>query len=121
MPVYDVDEEVHVGRRAFGEAQDAFRDVPSARLDNFVDVGWYGTETHPEAGAFALVREGGPLEYLVGEILAVTRDVSADPQPTFVYVVGALPIPDDLALYRRAFLNFSGLFNDTVRCVVEVI
>lgn len=121
MPVHDVDEEVHIGRRAFPETQELFSQVGDHRLDNFVEVGWYGTEAHPESGSFALVREGGPLEELVGEILGITRDVSADPLPTYCYVIGALPIVDDLQVFRRVFVNFAPLWRDTVRCVVEVI
>lgn len=121
MPVYELDPETHIARRGFPDAQLAFKAATSRTLSSLIDVGWYDTDTHPESGCFALVREGGPLEELVGEVLAVSRDVPDPPEPTYVYVIQALPVLDDLMLARRAFLSLGLLTHETLSCTVGVI
>lgn len=121
MPVYDVAPETHTARRGFPNAQLAFTAAFSRKLSDLVDVGWYDTETHPESGCFALVKEGGALEDLVGEIIGVTRDQPDPPAPTFVYVIAALPVLDDLMLARRAFLDLGLLTHETLSCIVGVV
>lgn len=120
MPVYDVDEEVHVGRRAFAAAQDEFRSVAISRLPGLVEVGWYDTDVEPEAGSFCVVRTGGPYdnEELIGEVLAFTYGA----RPTvYAYCLGSREVADGIALHRRPFLALRGLAMETADCVVEVV
>lgn len=117
MPVYDVEPEVFAGRRAFATAQTLLQGVALRRLDEFVDVGWYDTSVHPESGCFAVVRDGGPLTDLVGEILHVTRG----DRSVFAYCVGRRAVPTDLALYRRAFRAIAILPMEVVATTVEVV
>lgn len=108
--------EILIGRRAFPMTQQLFAGV-GRRLPEQVDIGWYGTETHPEAGAFALVRDGWGLDELIGEILRVTVGTRA----VFVYVVGARGVPTDIALSRRAFLALGRLSHESLTMTVEVV
>lgn len=112
-----VEPEVAAARRAFAKAQELLAGVP-VRLLPFVAVGWYDTEAHPEAGSFALVREEGPLTDLVGEIIKVTY---GSRPAIYAYVVGGADIPDDLALYRRAFLAVSVLAKEQIIAAIEVV
>jgi hypothetical protein len=114
-----VEEEVNYGRRAFPEAQALLGGGVYARVGVFINVGWYDTETHPEAGAFAVVRPDGPHVDLVGEILKVT----AEARSVFVYVVSSADIPPglDMALYRRAFLGLAVLARESISCMVEIV
>jgi hypothetical protein len=109
--------EVLAGRRAFATAQQLLSGVPVGRLAQRVDVGWYDTSTHPETGAFALVREAWGMGDLLGEVLRV----SVGRREVFVYVVGARGIPTDIALARRAFLSLGRLSNESLRATVEVV
>lgn len=119
MPIYDVDEEVHVGRRAFGEAQRQFAGPALSRLPGLVTVGWYDTDVEPESGSFCVVRTGGPYdnEELVGEVLAFTY---GQRPVVYAYCLGSREVAEDVALYRRAFLAVRNLAMETADCVVEV-
>lgn len=118
MAVYDLDPEVLWGRRAFAQAQALLGGVSEPRFSDFIEIGWYDTDVHPESGSFAVVRQGGPYTDLVGEVLAIKRGT----RPTvFAYCVGARAVPNDLALQRRAFLAVAGLATETVDVVVEVV
>ena len=112
-----IEQEILDGRRAFPKTQQLFFGVAVRRLPVRVAVGWYGTETHPEAGAFAVVREDGPYGDLVGEMLRLavgTREV-------FVYCIGARGVPTDIAVTRRAFLSLGRLSLESITAVVEVV
>jgi hypothetical protein len=111
-----IEPEILIGRRAFATAQQLLAGVPLRRLGR-IDVGWYGTDTHPEQGAFAVVRDGAGLAELVGEVLKVT----VGSRVVFVYVVGARGVPAQLAVSRRAFLALGLLSLDSVPAVVEVV
>lgn len=80
-------------------------------------MGWYGTETHPEAGAFAVVRDGWGIEGLIGRVLKIT----VGSRSIFVYVVGARDVPADVAVTRRAFLGLGLLAQESLPAVVEVV
>lgn len=108
---------VMIGRRAYPTAQVLLSGVPLYKIPRFVDVGWYDTRIHPETGAFAVIREDGPLEELAGEVLRVT----CGRRSTFVYCAGSADVPTDLALYRRAYLDLMLLSREAVPCIVEVI
>lgn len=121
MPIYDLEEGIYVGRRAFPKAQEILGTAVIERVPGFTTVGWYDTSVHPESGAFALVREGSTLEELVGEVVRVTRTLQSGTRSVYVYVVAAYGITEDLQLYRRAFLQIANLPEETVEnCVVEV-
>lgn len=109
--------EILIGRRAFATAQTLFAGVAARRLPERTDVGWYGTETHAEIGAFAVVRDGWGLDDLIGEVLRV----SVGRRAVFVYVVGARGIPTDIALARRAFLGLGLLSSEALSAVIEVV
>lgn len=109
--------EILTGRRAFPKAQQLLAGVPLRRLPERVNVGWYGTETHPEAGSFAVVRDGAGLDDLIGEVLRV----AVGARSVFVYVVGARGVPTDLALARRPFLALGLLSQESLPAVVEVV
>lgn len=111
-------QEINVGRRGFPEAQRLFASGLERRVGSLIDVGWYGTEVHPESGAFALVRIGGPLEDLVGEVVRVARPDTE--REAYVYVLGARDVPEDLVLFRRAFAELGGLYLERLSCLVEV-
>ncbi|MGH2898977.1 MAG: hypothetical protein ACRDMZ_09920 [Solirubrobacteraceae bacterium] len=109
--------EILMGRRAFPTAQQLLAGVPLRRLPALVEVGWYGTETHSETGAFAVVRSGWGLDDLLGEVLKVT----VGRRSVFVYVIGARGVPTDIALARRAFFEVGRLSHETLPAVVEVV
>lgn len=109
--------EILNARRAFPMAQALLSGVAVRRLPERVAVGWYGTETHPEAGAFAVVRDGFGLDELVGEVLQVT----VAGRSVYVYVVGARGVPTDIALSRRAFFALGRLSRESLLAGVEVV
>jgi hypothetical protein len=114
-PIVEI--EVADARRSFSKAQELLAGVPF-RLIPYVEVGWYDTAAHPEDGCFALVREEGPYTDLVGEVLRVTYGSRPG---VFVYVIGGADIPQDLALYRRAFLAVALLTKESIGATVEVV
>lgn len=111
--------EIQAARRAWAVSQTllggAGREVVASRLD----VGWHAGRTDPEAGAFAVVRLGGELEDLVGEVLRVTSAETGS--SCFVYVVRRADVVPELSLYRRAFLAIGNLAWETAVCTVEVL
>lgn len=111
-----VEEEVALARRAFPKAQELLAGVPEGQ-PRYIDVGWYDSEAHPETGAFALAREGGPHTDLVGQILRVENEGRV----VFVYVVGGGDVPHDLSLYRRAFFGLGLLTHESLGCHVEAV
>lgn len=110
--------EVLIGQRAFPESQRIFAGAPFRRLAERVEVGWYGTDTHPLTGAFAVVREGAGLDDLIGEVIRL----SWRGRESYVYVLAARGVPTDIALYRRAFFpTLAGLWRVSIPCIVEVV
>jgi hypothetical protein len=109
-------QEVLDARRAFPKAQQLLASPPLRRLAGSIDVGWYGTEVHPETGSFALVRDGADLDDLIGEVVIVTVGMRS----VYAYVIGARGIPTDVALARRAFLSIGRLSHESLPAVVEV-
>lgn len=78
---------------------------------------WHHTTLDPHEGAFALVRSGGPLEELVGDVIRVSHGGRS----LYAYVVDATDDLDaDLSLARRAFLALDDLSLDEVSVTVEV-
>lgn len=116
--MFELSPEILMARRSWSTSQAAFAGNVARRLDGPVEIGWYDQHVHPEAGAFALVRPQGEHAALAGEILKVTVGV----KPIFVYVFGSeVEIPTDLALYRRAFMEFEVPTVGTINAVVEVV
>jgi hypothetical protein len=90
--------------------------VPKTRLA--VSVEWHHTAVDDHEGAFALVREGGPLEEMVGDVLLVSYGGRA----VYAYVVDASDEMDaDLSLARRAFLGLANLATDEQQMTMEVV
>lgn len=112
-----VEPELLVARRAFPTAQRLLAGVAMRRLPSRIEVGWFGTEVEPEAGAVAIVRLGAGLDDLIGEVLRV----EVGDRSIFVYVLGARGIPTDLAVARRAFLALGLLSHEALPAVVEVV
>jgi hypothetical protein len=81
-------------------------------------VEWHHTTLDEHEGAFAVAREGGPLEEMVGDVLRV----SYGDRSAYVYVVDASDDLDaDLSLARRAFIQLANLSEDEVAASVEVL
>lgn len=116
-----VDEDLLISRRAFAVAQEEFAGAGLRVAAEAADIGWHGTDLHPETGSVALVREDGPYVDLVGEIVGVSRTLSAESRTVYAYVIGTAPILDDLSLARRAFMGLGILSNELLVCTVEVI
>lgn len=109
--------EVQHARRAFAEAQALLRGVATRSLGE-IAVGWHGAAAHPEVGAFAVVRDGGPFDdELIGDVLRLT----VAGREAFVYCVGGADVPTDLSLSRPAFLRLDWLTRESTRAIVEVV
>jgi hypothetical protein len=102
--------------RAFPKAQELLAGVPLRSL-GLIEVGWHDTQTHPSAGSFALVADGGGLDELIGKVLRV----SADGREVFALVAGARSLPVVISLARRAFAGLGLLALESSDALVEVI
>ena len=110
------EQEVAWSRRAFATSQRLLAGAITARIANTVAVGWHSTTIHPETGAVAVVRRGGPLESLVGDIVRVSHGE----REVWAYVHGARAVPVDLSLTRNTFGRLAPLWSEAIDCVVEV-
>jgi hypothetical protein len=108
---------VQVLRRAYPEAQALLEAVPSRELEGFYDVGWHDPGTGGENGAVALVRSGGDLEDLVGEIIYVTGPAGS----AYAVVYGRGDVVTDLSLSRRLMLDVGYLYAESVSCTVGIV
>jgi hypothetical protein len=110
--------EIVEARRAFDDAQVLLDRVPESLWPSLVDVSWYGTATHPERGAFAIVARNGPLADLVGDHLRVRyREKTVN-----VYVIASsLDVLTPLALTRRAYMALEVASVLSVSCAVEIL
>ena len=84
--------------------------------------GWHGTNFDPNRGAYAVVREDGPLGDLVGERLRLTYF----PEPSLarsvvVYAITLGQPMEDISLSRRAFMGLAPLAAGRVSVVVDVL
>lgn len=111
--------EINVSRRAFPVAQSLLSGGVVRIASPAAPVGWFGTTVFAETGSVAVVRAGGPLEELVGEIVAVSyggRSVYA-----YVAISTALLEEDvDLSLSRRTFLALAPLYAERLVGVVAI-
>lgn len=121
FPADQLDLNLMMSRRAFPTAQEAFEGAVLRTAAASAMVGFHGSDTSPETGAVALVREDGDYVDLVGEIVRVSRRLSGGTRSALVYVVGTGPILDDLSLSRRAFMALGILASETLECSIEVI
>lgn len=81
-------------------------------------VEWHHTSLEGHEGSFALVRAGGPLEELVGDVVRVTFGNES----VYVYVIDAEDDLDaDLSLARRAFMQLANLASDEKQMTLEVV
>lgn len=88
-----------------------------SRTQRLVSAEWHHTSLDDREGAFALVREGGPLEDLVGDVVLV----STGGRSAFVYVAGMTDdMDEDLSLARRAFAALGNLSADRLMVTVGV-
>lgn len=109
--------EILMGLRGFPDAQLDLAGSALSQWPGIVDVSWYDTAIRPEVGSFAVVRDGGPMGDLVGEILRIVYGERS----VFVYCIGASDVPTDLALARRAFLALDVLNRESISVLVQVI
>lgn len=119
------EDEILIARHAFPDAQAELAGVSALFSGTQYACGWYGTRISDERGSFAVVNTKGPLADLVGDILKV-RHPAADLGETsvWVYCVGAVNLDAqeyDLALSRRAFMALTGLYEDVLDVLVEVV
>jgi hypothetical protein len=111
-------------RQAFPAAQEAFAVYGDPVSSLTVDVGWHDVGVSPERGATAVVRRGGPLTDLVGEIVRVQRTGGRDAltvSPVLVWVLGETDVIADFSLARRAFFALAPLSLDRLAVSVEVM
>lgn len=108
--------ELMMSRRAFPKAQELLAGAPLRRLPGLVDVGWHGTDVHPETGACAVLGLGGD-QALIGEILKLTYG----DRVCFVYVLAVRSVPTPISITRRSmFPTLALLTHESIPCLVEV-
>jgi hypothetical protein len=78
---------------------------------------WYGTDFDPNIGAFAIVREGGVLEALLGERIKVSFGSRA----IWLYVTDSGDTDEDIAMPRMAFERLAPPALDAIDVLVEVV
>lgn len=99
-------------------SQQALRGSGNSGTAQTVGVEWHGTLLDDREGAFAIVRQGGPLEQLVGERLRV----ALSDREVFVVIVGSSDeLDEDVSLARRAWLALANLSEDRADVLVEVV
>ena len=90
-----LDSDLMISRRAFAVAQEAFSGSVLRVAAEEAQIGWHSTDTHPETGSVALVREDGDLVDLVGEVVRVERRLNAETRVVYAYVYATGTILDD--------------------------
>jgi hypothetical protein len=116
LPPLITDEEL--AARGWYSAQQALAGSIDSHRTVTTRAEWHGTTTDPNRGAFALVREGGVLEDMVGEVLRV----SAGHRSAFVYVVDSSDeLDEDLSLARRAFFALGNASDESIVARVAVV
>jgi hypothetical protein len=114
----DTDEvEVLAGRRAFPMTQQLLAGAIRSRMPAPIETDWHDTGLHPETGAFALVREDGGLDDLIGEIVKVTYGRRS----VFVYVLASAQTVSSLSLARRAYFALLPLSKTPRKMLVEIV
>lgn len=110
--------ELLAGARAWPETQRLFLGaVDPTRPRHSVPCGWYGTQVDENEGAFCVVREGSPLEELVGDFVRVYWRGKV----AFVYCVGGSGLSTELALARTAFMALAPLNADPLRVTAQAV
>jgi hypothetical protein len=81
-------------------------------------LSWHGSGFHPSQGAFAVVKEGGPFEAMLGERLKLTYNGRA----IMVYVTDSSPdVDEELTVTRQAFVHLAAPALDRITAVLEVL
>lgn len=94
--------EVLLARLAVPDGRAAMQIAVAQSRPGPYDCGWYGTSVSRERPLFCAVQEGGALEDLLGDTLAVWHRGRSVP----VYCWGAVPgLPNTIQLDRRAFME----------------
>lgn len=109
------------GALGFLDAQVAFKGpVDLSFKPKFVNATWYDTSVDPNRGAFAVVQFDDPdWEPVIGKAVRV----SYGRREVLVYVIKGVPLPADnpFALYRRAWLQLTDLWDDGLRVHVQLV
>lgn len=120
-PRDQTDRDLMISRRAYAIAQELLAGPVLRLASEAAQVGWHGTQTHPETGSVALVREDGEFVDLVGHVVRVERNLPAETRAIYAYVYATAPIADDFSLARRTFFGLGILANEVLSCQVEVL
>jgi hypothetical protein len=118
--------EFEITRRAWAKTQEILSGATDGPIPGgFIEVGWHGTDTYPEAGATCLARAGSEFERYIGEILKISshmhRSAVGRPRTVFVYCAGARDVPWPFSLSRRAFASITGPYVSAIPMLVEVV
>lgn len=110
-------------RMPFGQAEDLMLAEGTKPGAITTDATWHGTHFDPEIGAFAVVRDDGPLTDLIGQrvLVRVGTAIASKRVAVFVHTMG--PVRNaDISLTRRAFAEISGLaVGDSIPVTLEVL
>lgn len=109
-------------RRAFPVAQELLSGPVLRLAAEEAQIGWHGSDTHPETGSVALVSESGDFVDLVGHLIRVERQLAGGQRSVYAYVLATAAVADDdFSLTRRTFLGLGVLANEVLTCSVEVL
>lgn len=110
--------EITTGRRAFATAQALLAGGPVGAALR-LQVGWYGAQTNPEDGSFAVIDPTSGLDDLAGEIVQVTFAGRA----VFAYVIDYALLPDGIpmAVSRRLFAALNRLTLPSLPAQVVIV
>jgi hypothetical protein len=120
-PRDQTDRDLMISRRAYAVAQELLAGPVLRLASEAAEIGWHGTQTHPESGSVALVREDDIYRSLVGHVIRIERNLPAETRSVYAYVYATAPIADDFSLARRTFFGLGILANEVLTCQVEVL
>jgi hypothetical protein len=114
--------DMELARLPYAEAQASLGGPGPALGVVSASLGWHGTLVDPERGSFAVVREGGPLERLLGERVLLTYRASGVSRSVVAYVHNKTSaVEDDISLTRALFTRLAPLALAPVTTQVRVI
>lgn len=110
--------EIIDSRRAFAACQDIFPNTVTSDKPVALNVGWVGTDQVDETGFIAVTSLDDTLATkLIGEFVLLQNGSRS----IVVYTIGRRDLTVDYALSRRAFLELSGLYVDSIELVGRIV